>query len=294
MTQKAPKTKQVEVKRIEWFDDRCYRIRYENDQKVDVEEYLPSITTILNVSPKPFLLKWYADLGYREARLRMFESAERGSRIHWAWETAVSGGVVIYNPIKAPLYDNEEIEELKKKFNQHYFMLHNQDEMWDFMKLEKFYKAINPKFKLCEETIFNLDSKMAGTMDNIFHIAEGEYQISGAKPVKLEEGLYLFDVKTGNTISDEAKLQLSAYWNLVDYMRRNKFIELPDVEIKGAIIGHTSAQTKTGIEGFSAIVINKEQQQKYYSRFQNLYAVWIDTNPNFAPKQRQLKGYITL
>jgi len=294
----STKKKGIEIKRIEWFDDRCYRIRYDNDKKVEVEEFLPSVTTILGISPKPFLLKWYGDLGYREARLRMFEAGERGSRIHWAWETAVSGGIVIYHPIKTPLYEETEIEELKKKHNNHYFILRDQGEMWDLMKLQKFYEAIKPEFKMCEETIFDLENKFAGTMDNLFLIKAGEYMINGAKPVVLEEGLYIFDVKTGSSVSDEAKLQMAAYYKAIKSMIANKFLasfrDLPEAEIKGAIIGHTNAQTKKGIEGFASIVIPAADLEVYYSRFQNLHRVWKDLNKDFTPKQRQLVGYVTL
>jgi hypothetical protein len=183
---------------------------------------------------------------------------------------------------------------VKKKFNQHYFILRDQGEMWDFMKLQKFYEAIKPEFKMCEETIFDLENKFAGTMDNLFHIKAGSYEINGAKPVVLEEGLYIFDVKTGSSVGDEAKMQMSAYMSAVKYMKDKKFIELPDVEFKGAIIGHTSAQTKKGIEGFASIVLSMEELFNYYRRFKNIHNVWQDLNKDFKPKQRQLVGYVTL
>lgn len=288
-----PKTK-PELKRIEWFDDRCYRIRYENLKKEEIEEYLPSVTTVLNVSPKPFLLKWYADLGYREARLRMFEAAERGSRIHWAWETYCSGGVVIYHPIKTPIYDDTEIEEIKKKYGGHYFMLRDQGEMWDFMKLAEAHKRLKPTFKLNEQTVFNLTTKEAGTADNLFKITEGEYEINGAKPVKLS-GYYVVDVKTGAAVGDEAKMQITAYAQCLTFMHKNNFIDLPDdFSISGGLILHTSSQTKKGIAGLSSILVDIDEMHTLYSRYRNLYDVWSDTNPNFAPIMRQLPGYEAL
>jgi len=289
------KKKTIDVKRIEWFDDRCYKIRYENDQKLEVEEFIPSVTTKLNVSPKPYLLKWYADLGYREARMRMFEAGERGSRVHWAWETYCSGGVVIYDPIKTPIYDNTEIEEIKKKYNQHFFMLRDQGEMWDFLKLQKFYQIVKPFFTMNEQTVFDLQYKDAGTTDNIFGIEAGKYFINGAKEVELEKGLYIFDAKTGSAVGDDAKMQVCAYWECVNYMKDNGMIELPpDLEIKGAIIGHTSALTRKGIAGFSAIVLDHKDKEMYYRRYRNISEVWLDNNPNFEPLIRELPGYIAL
>lgn len=283
----------IKVKQISWFDDRAYKIRFENEQKLEIDEFLPSVTTKLKVKPKPWLLKYYADLGYKEARMRLYEAGERGSRIHWAWEAFVNGGVVIYDPIKAPIYNDEEIAEIKGQF-AHSFVLREQGEMWDFLKLKEFYTRINPNFKLCEQTVFDLDHKDAGTLDNIFGIKAGEYEINGAKIIKLEDGLYIFDAKTGASVGDEACMQVSAYYKCLLYMLKNKMIELPDQLIKGAIIGHTQAVTRKGIIGFGTKVLNVEEMEEYYRRFRNLAKVWEDENPNFSPIIRELPGYVAL
>jgi hypothetical protein len=77
-------------------------------------------------------------------------------------------------------------------------------------------------------------------------------------------------------------------------MLKNKFIEIPEGAIKGGIIAHTGAKTRTGIEGFSAIFIPTLELYEYNHRFRNLHKVWLDLNKNFAPKQRQLVGYVSL
>ena len=298
MNKTTIKKGKVELKQIAWFDDRFYKVRYENDQKVEVEDYLPSVTTKLGALSKPMLTRWYGDLGNREAHLQMNEKAERGSRIHWAWETFCGGGVVIYQPDRTPLFDDEEFAELVKRYNNHYFVLRNQDEMWNFLKLSKFHKAIKPYFTLNEHIVYDLKNRDAGTMDNLFGIEAGEYEINGSKAVKLERGLYLFDAKTGNYVGNEAKMQLSAYWGCLNFMIRNGLIELPDTsednEIKGAIIGHTSSQTRTGIEGFSAIVITLDEIQDYYRRYRNISAVWDSEFGSAKPKIRQIEGYVAL
>jgi hypothetical protein len=294
---KASATK-IEVKQIAWFDDRFYKIRYENDKKVEVEDYIPSITTKIGALAKPNLMRWYGDLGTREARLQMTEKGDRGSRIHWAWETFCGGGVVIYQPDKAPLYDKEEFDALVKRHNNHFFVLKNQDEMWNFMKLSAFHKAIKPYYMVNERVVYNIDLREAGTLDNLIGIPEGEYMISGAKPVKLERGLYLFDAKTGNYVGNEARFQLSAYFYCVLYMIFNGLIEVPeDYEqfgIKGAIIGHTSATTKNGIEGFSATILTRDQLHEYYTRYRNIAAVWEAEFGTLKPKLRQIPGYVAL
>jgi len=293
--EKKLKKSNIELKRIDWFDDRFYKIKYVNEAKVDIEDYLPSVTTKLNALSKPQLTSWYGDIGNREARLRVTESADRGSRIHWAWETFCSGGVVIYDPPKTPLYTPEEKDEIIKRHNGHFFILQNQDEMWNFTKLRDFHKAIKPYFTLNEYTVFDINNRDAGTMDNLFGIEAGKYMINGVKPVELKRGLYLFDAKTGNYIGNEAKMQLGAYWSCVMYMIDNGFIDLPMEDgIQGAIIGHTSAKTKAGIEGFSAILIPKEELSQYYNRYRHISAVWTNEFGSLKPKIRQLEGFIAL
>jgi len=295
MNKTTIKKGKVELKQIAWFDDRFYKVRYENDQKVEVEDYLPSVTTKLGALSKPMLTRWYGDLGNREAHLQMNEKAERGSRIHWAWETFCGGGVVIYQPEKTPLYDDEEFAELIKRHNNHFFVLKNQDEMWNFMKLSEFHKRIKPTFTLNEHIVYDLGNRDAGTMDNLFGIETGEYLVNGTKPLKLEKGLYLFDAKTGNYVGNEAKMQLGAYWGCIYFMKENGLIELPaDLEVKGAIIGHTSAQMKNGIEGFSAIYVPLEELKEYYRRYRNISAVWESEFGNLKPKIRQIPGYVSL
>lgn len=288
----------IEVKQIDWFDERFYKIRYENEAKVEVEDYFPSVTTKLGALPKPQLLHWYGDIGNREANLRRNEAADSGSRVHWAWQTYCTAGIVIYNPPKAPIYDEEEIKELKEKYNQHFFMLYNQDEMWSFMKLVAFYQAVKPYKMLSEHTVYDIDNRDAGTMDNLFGIPEGEYMINGSKPVKLARGLYLFDAKTGNYIGNDSKMQLAAYWGCIMFMIRNGLIDLPEKEedrnIVGAIIGHTAAKTRSGIEGFSATVLNVDDLQEYYKRYRNIAAVWESEFGTLKPTIRQVPGYITL
>jgi len=286
--------KNIELKRIDWFDDRFYKIKYTNEQQVDIEDYLPSVTTKLGALSKPMLTRWYGDLGNREAKLQMNEKAERGSRIHWAWETYVKAGVVIYDPPKTPLYNQEEKDEIIKRHNGHFFLLHTQDEMWNFLKLRQFHQAIKPYFSMSEATIFDIANRDAGTMDNLFGIEEGEYAINGAKVVKLEKGLYIFDAKTGNYVGNEAKMQLGAYWGCINYMIDNRMIDLPEQQIKGAIIGHTSAKTKNGIEGFSAIVINALDLSEYYNRYRSIAKVWDSEFGTLKPKIRQLEGFVAL
>lgn len=275
----------VEVKQIDWFDDHFYKITYLNEAKNEVTDYLPSVTTKLGALAKPFLLQWYGDLGTREAKERMAEKGDRGSRCHWAWQALTTGGAVIYNPPRTPLYTKDEIDEIIEAHDKNYFIINNQDEMWQLMKLKAFLEEINPVQILSEHIVYDVEARVAGMADNFIWVEEGEYNIAGATPMKLEKGCYVFDLKTGTSVGKEAHMQISCYAYLAEKMGIAK--------IKGALIGHTSAKTKKGIEGFNTIHLNREQLKDNYSDYCDIAKVWERNFGSRKPKIRQIPGLIT-
>ena len=276
----------IEVKQIDWFDDHFYKIRYLNEAKVEVETYFPSITTKLGAISKPQLLRWYGDLGTVEAKRRTQEAGERGSRIHWAWYYFTTGGAVVYQPPKAPLYSTEEMAEIYKRFNNQVFVLQNQDEMFDFLKMQRFHEIIKPEEMQSEIKVFNVEHNEAGTADNIFILKEGEYEISGREKLKLEAGLYIFDLKTGRSINEEHFMQVSAYLMCAESMGMGQF--------KGCLIGHTQAQIRTGIEGFKTYFWNREKALFYYEGYRDIARVWERNFGTKKPVIRQLPALVSL
>src|SRR6185503_8263046 len=98
---------------IEYFDDHFYKIEHEGNTY-----YCPSVTTKLGVIDKPFLAKWRGDIGNREADMRSYEAANKGKRIHWAWEVILKGGVCIYDAWHHPTYSAEQIAQLKQEYGE--------------------------------------------------------------------------------------------------------------------------------------------------------------------------------
>ena len=123
----------MEIKLVEWFDEHWYKIIKE-DETVD---YFPSTNTKLRVVAKPYIGKWRGDIGNREADLRMFEAGERGTRIHHAWYTLTTGGIVIFNPWQRPNYSAEDISKLQDEYSGKVSVVQYQDEMLDIWKLQK-------------------------------------------------------------------------------------------------------------------------------------------------------------
>ena len=265
-------TKAPEIKQIQWFDSRFYRIDFGNNKIA----YYPSVTTKLNAEAKPFLARWRGDIGNREADIRMRESADRGSRIHYGWYLMTTKGAVIYNPFQNPNYNKEQIKEIEIKANG-ILILENQDEMYDIYKLQEWHKIVQPKIEASELIVYSEKNKEAGQLDSLMYIKEGKYKINGATEVHIPEGLYVVDLKTGKAMPDSAFMQISSYAAC--------YMEMTGVKIAGGIVIHTGSKTKTGIEGLSTFVKTIDQLKEDFQKYRAVAKVY---ELNFADKQPKI------
>ena len=272
------------VKVIEWFDDRFYKLIYQKDDK-EVTDYFPSVTTKLGAVAKPFLTYWYGDLGTREAQLRSMEAADKGSRVHHAWQMYLLGGAVIYQPYKKPIYTMQQIAELEDKHKGNIAILYTQEEMYAMSKMQRWDNVVNPSLLEAEHTVYSMKNREAGTVDTILQIKEGHYAVNGKDALKLETGTYIHDLKTGKTVGNDAKMQVAAYAVMVEEMGLAK--------ITGALITHTQAKTKSGIEGLATILLTREEIDKYYKDFRNVAAVWDSQFGSMKPKVFEIPTIIT-
>lgn len=263
---------ELEIRMIELLDDHWYKVTVDG-----VIHYIPSVTTKLGIIEKPQLARWRGDIGNREADLRMFEGQEAGRRIHHAWYTYTTGGVVLYQPAISPIYTDAQIKDLQMRFDGNVFLMRYQDEMFDLYKLQKWFNIVKPRVVAAEATCCSLKYRDAGTIDNVFEIAEGDYPINGAKPLRLAGGLYVVDLKSGNTVSDEAHLQTAAYANAWEEMERGKVV--------GTIIVHTSAKTKQGIRGLATLVrTDEEWRNEDFAEYRLAASLWEMRNKDKRPE----------
>ena len=266
--------KDIQIKMVDWFDSHVYKIDLLKDGKPETR-WVPSVTTKLGITDKPFLAKWRGDIGNREADMRLYESQERGSRIHHAWSIFCLGGVVIYNPWNRPNYTEAEIAQIKAN-NEKWAVLSNQDEMYALIKLQRLVEVLKPKMLYSERIVYSLTNNDAGTADNIWEIEEGDYMINGAKPLRIPKGRYLVDLKNGNQISDEAYYQTAAYVMCAE--------EMGDPEYAGTLILHTSSKNKSGIEGLGVSLSLRPEVEENYQTYRLAASLWEKKNPGFAPK----------
>jgi hypothetical protein len=135
------------MKQIQWFNQHYYQVLTPNGL-----EYLPSVTTILNVLPKPYLSKWRGDLGNDEADEVMISARNRGSNIHNAVSTIARGGIIINaDPCNSQKLSDQEIMNLDKYRNV--YKLYNQFEYLQTYRFIQFIEETQAEILLSEDTV---------------------------------------------------------------------------------------------------------------------------------------------
>lgn len=266
---------------VTYEDEHWYKI-VDRDQTY----FIPSVTTKLGVKDKPFLARWRGDIGNREADLRMNEASQRGKRVHWAKETLLRGGVVVYDPWQNPVYTIDGIKDLEKQF-KHVATLRVQDEMLQVHKIKQQLDILKPEVLAVEMTVYDLDELNAGTVDAVYAIKPGNYMIAGAKPLYLEGGIYIEDLKTGNVVDDSVWMQLAPYLVCYEKMSGNS--------VKGALVTHTGAKTRGGIAGLTTLFRSREDLiLKDYPDYRHASSLWLRDHAEDQPKQYQFPAILTL
>ncbi len=280
------------VNLIEWFNEHHYRIDFTKIPKdlkerygfknIDID-YFPSSTTILGVAPKPFLAKWRGQVGNWEADRVLEESQNKGSRIHNATSIWMNGGKIIYNNPKRPSFNEQQLSEIIN--NKPYLILKEQQEQLEVWRFVQWCKAVNPKFIANELMVFSLQYSYAGTLDNIFDIQGGKFEINGTKPIEIPTGRYIIDLKTGGEDDKGHSKQLASYMTAYEEDREK--------DIDGGIIIYTNAQTKGKIEGLKTVLYSREQLEEQFQKFLNIKKVWDEYGME-KPKIFELPAILSL
>jgi hypothetical protein len=269
------------IKLVEYYSDHWYKVKIDG-----YDRYFPSVTTKLGIVAKPFLATWRGDIGNREADMRMFEAAERGTRIHHAWYTMTTGGAVLYQPPMKPIHTEAEIEKMREDYNNNICFIKYQDEMRQVLKLKLWNDAVKPQYIASELSVFSQKYREAGTVDNIMLLMEGAYKINGAKPLDLPRGKYIVDLKTGKSVDDNAYMQVAAY--------AHAYEEMGGGEITGCLILHTSSKNKSGIEGLSTLYRSRSMMREDFADYRHAAALWERKNKDLKPTIFELPSIIKI
>lgn len=267
---------------IEFFNAHYYKVTLQDSQA----RFIPSVTTKLGIVDKPNVSRWRGDLGNREADLRMYEAAQRGTRIHWAHAVMLKGGAVIYDPWQKPVYTPEGIIELHKKYKE-VAILRTQEEMWDICKLAEQYKRLAPMVLGVEEMVYDIDEGMAGSIDHILSIQEGVYSIAGKSPLSLPGGIYIGDLKTGKYVDDTVFRQLAPYASCFE----KKYA----IQVAGALVTHTGSPVKTGIPGLTTKFCPREILfSKHLPAYKHAAALWDAEHEGEQPETFHFPSIISI
>lgn len=284
-----------DVKQIEYFDTRYYKILYEVAERVKgklkkqlFEQYFPSVTEILGAYPKDFLAKWRGDVGNERADQIVADSQRLGSFIHNAAEVLANKGALIYNSYGKEIYSEKELTAIRKKYKDNVAIVRFQSEFIQLYRIWKFFNAIKPTSIETEQTVYSVKHKYAGTTDLLMYIEEGEYDISGSKPLQLDEGFYVGDYKTGKYSSETHLMQLAAYINAIKE-------GLPDLNIRGGlVIQPNQEKITTGIPGLKTTYMSMAEQAKMFQHFLSVYTVYKIKKPVPDPKEFSMPSLLTL
>ena len=238
----------------------------EGDKQVNVldsrfyrrgEEYYPSVTSVLNYFPKnQFFHSWLKDVGHNSDIIAN-KAAFEGTQVHNAIDRFLAG---------------EEINWLDQYGKAEYSL-----DVWKLiLKFADFWNTQKPELIVSEYHVFSDEYKYAGTADLI---------------VKMNEKIWLLDIKTSNSLHTSYDLQLVAYakaWN-----------ETHDTPIEETGIIWLKANTRG--EGKGDKIQGKGWELKHISNidinfkyFTNIYDIYRLENPNMRPMTESLPTSIKL
>jgi len=192
------------------YDERWYaKPDTDKNTKLPTYKFVPSVTWVASYYPKgTFFYKWLAEKGWDEAEAIKVAAGNKGSKVHLAIADILLGKEVrIDSKFKNPSTGFEEeltLEEIEC--------------IQSFID----WKEENPGEVIAfEVAVFSDKHNFAGTVDFIYKIGE-EY--------------WLIDFKTGQSVWEESKFQVSAYRETI-INGENGFQKLPPgVDLKLGIL----------------------------------------------------------
>lgn len=214
--------------------------------------YYPSVTTILDYMPKnKFFQEWVKDVGHN-AEIILERAAREGSEVHDAAEKLVLG---------------EEIQLLDSEGNTKYNYL-----VWNMItKFHEFWTTYKPELIKTEGVIYSKQHQYAGRFDLL---------------VKMDEEIWLLDIKTSNSVHKTYDVQLSTYVKAIK--------ETLGIEVQRAGILWLKAATRTeskkkGVyQGKGWQIKEVEDFDHNFELFKHVQAFFLEENKDMMPHTIEL------
>ena len=220
-------------------------------------EYYPSVTSVLNYFPKnQFFHSWLKDVGHNSDIIAS-KAANEGTQVHTAIEEFLQGN---------------EIQWIDEYGNAKY----NLDVWKMILKFADFWNTHKPELIASEYHLFSDTHEYAGTTDII---------------VRLNNQVWLLDIKTSNSLHTSYDLQLAAYavaWNET----HNTLIERTGILwLKASTRGEGR---KDAIQGKGWQLKPSDSIATNFEMFKKIYDIYKLENPEFKPITELLPTSIKL
>jgi len=209
-------------------------------------EYYPSVTSVLNYFPKNhFFQTWLKDVGHN-ADVIASKAAGEGTQVHNAIESFLKGNEIQW-------------------INEYGEAQYNLDVWKMILKFADFWNTHKPELITTEYHLFSDAHKYAGTADLV---------------IKINNQLWLVDIKTSNSLHTSHNLQLAAYamaWNET----HDSLIERTGILwLKASTRGEGKGDNIQG-KGWQLKVIDDIGTN--FAMFKNVYELYKLENPDFKP-----------
>jgi|TARA_B110000879_G_scaffold3554_1_gene4795 hypothetical protein len=209
--------------------------------------FYPSVTTILQYMPKnKFFENWLKDVGHN-SNLIMRKAGKEGTQVHEAAEKLVLG---------------EEISWMDDYGNAKYSQL-----VWEMiLKFADFWNTHKPELISAEDFVWSDEHKYAGTADLV---------------VKMNDEIWLLDIKTSNSVHKSFDLQLAAYAKGLDEAKGIKVQRTGIIWLKASSRG--PSKQKNVIQGKGWKLLQIDEVEENFELFKMIYKLYSLENPNTEP-----------
>ena len=238
--------KHPQLKRIVEHNGEQINFLDQRFYKTETGEYYPSVTSILNFYPKNgFFHAWLKDVGHNSDIIAR-KAADEGTQVHNAIEAFLEG---------------KEIKWMDDKGHA----IYNLDVWRMILRFSDFWKTYTPELIASEIHLLSHEHKYAGTCDLV---------------VKLNNKIWLLDIKTSNSLHTSYNLQLSAYTKAWNEKYDDKIEETGIIWLKSSKRGPKEGKLQgNGWE----IIQGDKTVDEYFTMFKNIYEIYLLENPNQKP-----------
>ena len=251
--------KDSKIKRIVQYSDDNKQINV-LDQRFyrRNDKYYPSVSSILNYFPKnQFFHSWLKDVGHNSDIIAS-RAAGEGTQVHNAAEALINGA---------------EVSWIDEYGNALYSL-----DVWKMiLKFAEFWNKYKPELVAAEYHLFSDQYEYAGTGDLI---------------VRLNDKLWLLDIKTSNSLHTSYDLQLAAYAKAWNETHDEPITETGILWLKAATRGEDKKGEKIQGAGWQLKVVSEiDRNFEMFTKIQDIYKL---ENPDAKPATETLPTSIKI